>query len=287
LFTYGRGAYRLVTLATSPRPPTDLRVIAVVGNNVTMSFNMPAGGLTPTGYVLEGGVMPGQVLASIPIAADETTVALPVPTGAFYARVHTLAGGLRSAASNEVRLFVNVTARPARSTNLLSLVDGNTLSLAWMNSTRGGAATRMYVVVEDVMNTFVPIPPSESVTFNNVPAGSYRLSVHSVNASGESGLSSAVRVTVPGSCTGIPGAPRNVTATRTGHSVTLWWDLPFSGPAPTSFAVDVTGAYVGSFPVTTRSVSGSVGPGSYTVTVTSRNSCGVSAPTLPVTIVVP
>jgi hypothetical protein len=95
VFTYGRGAYRLVTVASSPRPPTDLRVVAVVGNDVTMSFNAPSDGLVPARYVLEGGTTPGQVLASLPIAAGETALTFPAPTGAFYVRVHTLAGGLR------------------------------------------------------------------------------------------------------------------------------------------------------------------------------------------------
>jgi hypothetical protein len=88
-----------------------------------------------------------------------------------------------------VRLFVNVPALPVPPTNLLSLVDGNTLSLAWMNNTSSGAATRLHLVVQGAVNTFVPLAPTESVTFNNVPAGSYSLAVRSVNAAGESWLS--------------------------------------------------------------------------------------------------
>ena len=138
-FTYGRGAYRLVTVATTVQPPTDLRVMSVTGSNVTLSFQAPTDSLTPTGYVLEGGATPGQVLGSLPIDAAATRLTFQAPTGAFYVRMHTLAGGLRSAASNEVRLFVNVPALPAAPTNVLSLVDGNTLSLAWMNNASGGA----------------------------------------------------------------------------------------------------------------------------------------------------
>ena len=287
VFTYGRGAYRLVTVATTVQPPTGLRVLSVAGSSVTMSFQSPTDSLTPTGYVLEGGATPGQVLGTLPISASATTFTFQAPTGAFYVRMHTLAGGLRSAASNEVRLFVNVPALPAAPTNLLSLVDGNTLSLAWMNNPSGGASTSLHLVVRGPLNTFVPIPVTESISFRNVPAGTYMLWIHGVNASGDGPNSNGVTVIVPGTCTGIPGAPTNVNAAKTGNTISLSWDLPVSGPAPTSFVLNVSGAFVGSFPVTARSLSGSVGPGSYTMTVTSGNSCGSSAPSPPITVPLP
>jgi photosystem II stability/assembly factor-like uncharacterized protein len=286
-FTYGRGAYRLVTVATTVLPPTDLRVGSVTGSNVTMSFKAPTDSMTPTGYLLEGGATPGQVLGSLQIDALATRVTFQAPTGAFYVRVHTLAGSLRSAASNEVRLFVNVPALPAAPTNLLANVDGNTLSLAWMNNASGGAPTRLHLVVRGPLNTFVPIPVTESISFANVPAGTYSIWVHGVNASGDGPNSTRADVIVPDTCTGIPGAPTNFNAAKAGNTISLTWDLALTGPAPTSFAVNVSGAFVGSFPVTARSLSGSVAPGSYTITVTSRNSCGSSAASTPVTVVVP
>ncbi len=286
-FTYGRGAYRLVTIATTVQPPSNLRVQSVAGSMVTISFTPPEDGVTPTGYVLEGGTTPGQVLASLPISPSTPTITFQAPTGAFYIRVHALAGALRSPASNEVRLFVNVPALPAPVTNLLYLVDGNTLSLAWMNNASGGPLTRNHIVVRGPLSTFLPIPLTESITFSNVPAGTYQLWVHGVNSSGDGPNSNGVVVAVPGSCTGIPGTPLNFNATKTGNLISLVWDLPVSGPAPTSFVVNVTGAYVASFPVTARRLSGRVGPGSYTMTVASRNRCGSSAPSPPVTVVVP
>ncbi len=118
-FTYGRGAYRLVTAATTVRPPSNLRVQSVLGGTVTVSFTPPEEGVTPTGFVLEGGTMPGQVLAGLPIAAGASTLTFQAPAGAFYIRVHALSGTSRSVASNEVRLFVNVAAVPAAVENLL------------------------------------------------------------------------------------------------------------------------------------------------------------------------
>ncbi len=288
VFTYGRGAYRLVTIATDVQPPTNLRIDSVAGNTVTVSFKPPSLGLTPTGYVLEGGTTPGQALASQPINASASKLTFSAPTGAFYIRVHALAGALKSSASNEVRLFVDLLAPPAAPTNLLYVVDGNTLSLAWMNSGSGGALRGNGIVVQGSLNTGVILPVTESFTATHVPAGTYSIWVHGVSRAGDGPNSNGLqRVVVPGPCTGIPGAPADFTATKTGNTISLFWDLPIAGPAPTSFVVNVTGGYAGAFPVTARRLSGTVGPGSYTIAVTSRNSCGSSLPSSPVTVVVP
>ena len=203
-------------------PPTSLRVVSVVGNTVTLSFKAPSDSVTPTGYVVEGGTTPGQVLGSLPIAAGATTVTFPAPTGTFYVRAHALAVGLRSAASNEVRLFVNVAAKPAAPTNLLYLVDGNTVSLAWMNSASGGALTGVGPIVQGAVNTFLPMAVTENLTGPNVPAGTYYLWVHGFNRSGDGPNSNGVVVRVPGSCTGIPGTPLNLNATRSGNAVSIF-----------------------------------------------------------------
>ena len=260
-FTYGRGAYRLVTTATSVHPPTDLRVVSVVGSNVTLSFKAPTDSLTPTGYVLEGGGTPGQVLGSLPLGASSTTFTFTAPTGAFYVRVHTLAGGLRSAASNEVRLFVNVPALPAAANeparsrgwqHAVTCMDEQRERRSFDEGPHGRPRRGEHLC---------PIGFTESITFNSVPAGTYQLWVHGVNANGDGPNSNRVDVVIPDTCTGIPGAPANFIATNTGNLIELLWDLPVSGPAPTSFVVNVTGAFAGSFPVTARRLSGSAGAG--------------------------
>ena len=58
-------------------------------------------------------------LASLPTDSTATTYTFAAPTGAFFIRMHSLASGIRSAASNEVDLFVNVPAPPSAPANLL------------------------------------------------------------------------------------------------------------------------------------------------------------------------
>ena len=49
----------------------------------------------------------------------------------------------------------------------------------------------------------------------------------------------------------------------------------------------VTGAFNGSFATPGRTLSGVVGPGSYTLSVSAANPCGASATTATQTVIVP
>ncbi len=53
-----------VSGTSTPQLPSGLRASSIVGNVVTLRWEPPRGGLVPTDYVVEGGLNPGQVLAS-------------------------------------------------------------------------------------------------------------------------------------------------------------------------------------------------------------------------------
>ena len=65
------------------------------------------------------------------------------------------------------------------------------------------------------------------------------------------------------------------------------WNRAESGPAPTSFVLNASGAFAGSFATTGRALNGSVGPGTYQLSVAAANACGTSAATPAQTVVVP
>ncbi len=117
--------------------------------------------------------------------------------------------------------------------------------------------------------------------------GNYTLSLQSTNASGVSPLSNAVAVTLPGPCTGAPSPPEGFLVFRTGAVLTAIRDAAATGPATTGFVLNVSGAFVGSVPLSGRSISAPVGPGTYVMSLFSTNSCGASAPTPTQSITVP
>ena len=290
--TVGSSNAATVTLTVNPgsptaQSPTGLYASAIAGNTVTLRWTPPAGGLTPTGYALEGGVTPGQVLASLATGSASPIFTFTAPTGAFYVRIHTLSGANKSAASNEIRLFVNVPAAPSAPTNLLGLVNGSNLSLAWRNTFEGGAPTSLLLDVSGTLSATLPLPLATTFSFAGVPPGTYTLSLRAANPAGTSGPSNPVTLTFPGACSGVPLTPANFLASKKGNVITVVWDPAAGGPAPTAFVLNVSGAFVGSFPTTLRSLSGTVGAGSYTLSVYATNACGTSAPTVAQTVVIP
>ena len=133
-------------------------VVGQAGAQVTFAWSAPASGPAPERYALEGGVFAAEVLASIVTPTPAPTITLTVPTGAFYVRVHALAGGLRSGASNEIRIVVNVAEPPSPPANLLGLVNGSSVALSWSNTCAGGAPTALWLSVSGSLNAAVPLP---------------------------------------------------------------------------------------------------------------------------------
>lgn len=270
-----------------PQPrPTNLSLVSVVGNRATFRWTPPTS-VVPTGYVLEGGVAPGQVLGSLPTGNTATTFTVDLPTGAFYLRVHALSASGKSPATNELQVFVNVPQPPAAPTRLLGLVNGSALGLSWMHSAAGGAATSMRLDVSGAVSASVPIPAGESFAFPAMPPGTYTFAVRAANAVGASAASSPVTLTFPGGCTGAPQTPVALSATASGRVLSLGWEPPAAGAALSSYVLDVSGAVTLSAPFATRSLTATVPPGTYIFQVRAVNACGSSASSAPVTVTIP
>ena len=278
--TEGNPIYVVIPRVVPPAPeaPTGLTVASIIGNSVTLRWSPPLAGSTPTGYVLEGGVSPGEVAASLPTGSAIPNFTVTAPTGAFYVRLHATGLGGRSPASNEIRIFVNTPTPPSAPADLLGLVNGASLALTWRNTFDGGAPALIVLDVSGALSLSVPLGLTESFAFDGVPPGTYTLRVHAVNAAGVTGASSnPVTLAFPGACSGLPQPPANFVAYRVGRTIFVQWDPPDAGAAPTGYVVDVTGAFTGSVPTSGRQLSGTVGPGTYVLTVASANPCGTGA----------
>jgi len=270
---------------TRVQPPTRLTATLVAGNTVLLQWVAPLNGPAPTAYVLEGGIGPGDVLASIATGSADPLVTLLVPTGSFYVRVHSVADSVRSDASNEIRIHVSVPVTPSPPEGLLGLVNGSTIGLAWRNTYEGGAPDAIVLDVTGSINTTIPLGSAESLVFHGVPSGVYTLRVRATNAAGGSEPSNAVTLSFPGQCSGAAGPPSRFVGARIGNTISLAWDPPESGAAPSSYELSVAGSFVGVIPVTGRSISGSVAPGTYSLALRSVNGCGKSAPVSTVVVV--
>ena len=166
-------------------------------------------------------------------------------------------------------------------------MNGSTLALAWKNTFGGGPPTSLILDVTGSLSGSFSLPLEDSATFGGVPAGTYTLSVRATNGGGTSSASNAVVLTVPVACSGAPLTPTNFLAYKISNTIYVVWEPAATGPAPTSYTLNVTGSYVGSIPTTARSLSGTVGPGSYGLSVAAANACGSSPATAVQTVTIP
>jgi YVTN family beta-propeller protein len=179
-----------------PGPPANLRTASIVGNTVSLQWDAPLSGTPPNSYRIEGGVAPGQVLATLPTGSANPSFSFIAPDGSFFVRVHAFAGAVRGPASNEIQ------------------------------------------------------------------------------------------ITVPGACAP-PLSPVNFVASKSGNTVTVTWEPSPAGPPATGYVLNVGGAFAGSFTTPGRSLSGTVGPGTYVLTVAATNACGASSATPSQSVTVP
>ena len=192
------------TCATAPGAPTGLTV-AVSGSSVTLAWQAPTGGCDASSYILEAGSGPGLTnLATIPTGSSSTTFsAIGVGAGTYYVRVRSANAGGTSGTSNEISLTVGATpctSVPGAPTSLAGVVSGTTVTLTWL-APAGCAPTSYFLeagsatgLIDLAASSTGSATPSYSATA--VPNGNYYVRVRSVNASGRSGTSNEVLVTV-------------------------------------------------------------------------------------------
>ncbi|MCC7124243.1 MAG: chitobiase/beta-hexosaminidase C-terminal domain-containing protein [Acidobacteria bacterium] len=276
-------------IADQPDPslasPTGLHADRIVDDLVTLRWTPPAGPVAPEGYVLEGGVVPGSTLAVVPVDGASSAFTFRAPSGAFHVRLHAVAGTRRSAASNEIQVFSRVPQVPSPPVNLLGLADGSTLALAWKNSYAGGAPTSLRLDVSGAMTTSIPIGLADRFDFADVPPGTYTLRLVAVNDAGASEPSEPVSLSFPSACAGRPDEAAAFQAHVSGRSVTVSWDSPDLGPAPTGYVLHVNGAATASIATGERTLSGTLPPGEYQLRVVTTNACG-EGPASPVRTII-
>jgi hypothetical protein len=256
------------------------------------------GGMTLFGASSPGGTILARVAVSSP--ASPPTGGWPhfefigIPPGTYYVVLIYGIVGTPAVPTSAWRplTFGTSCAGPPGMSILTPTVNGTSVTLA-LGAASGApnSCPPDYQTVEvgsapglaDIL-TFV----SPSAVFNtqNAPPGDYYLRSYAVNRFGRGPTSLEMPICVPGGTCTPPPQPANGTAVVSG-AVTVSWTLPpSSGPAVTFHEIqvyrDLGGGALSSFGPPIRlsaatSVTGSVGPGAYTVFVRSASPCGKSA----------
>jgi predicted phage tail protein len=200
--------------------------------------------------------------------------------------MYALSGSIRSAASNEIRVFVNQPIAPSAPANLLANVDGTSVTLAWRNTFEAGTPESVMLDVAG-MGSLQLGRLTEVLRFTDAPVGTYTVSVRASNSVDESSPSNVVTLTIPSPCAGAPEAPAHFIVFREDNTLFVRWESPLAGPAPVGYTVTVTGDFSATITTIDRSLSGTVPSGTYNIRVRGDNSCGAGTPTAVQSVVVP
>ena len=181
-------------------------------------------------------------------------------------------------------------APPTAPNSLVATVSGSTALLTWAASPggtpssyiiqAGSAAGLANLVVFDTGSS------SPSFTATGVSPGVYFVKVLARNSSGTSGASNEIVVTIGGgSCSLVPAVITGLSTSSSGSNVTISWQTPSVGCAPTAYMIQAGSApglsNLANFSTgnsrTTFSASG-VGSGTYYIRVIGTNAAGAGGP---------
>ena len=262
---------------TAPGQPPCVPTVAGTGsaNRITASWSACDNGSPITGWVVDGGGLPGG-----PSSTATSHTWTDVPAGRHTITVQACnaagCGGARS-------LSVTVVGPPGRAT--VSLRGGvNQLTGSWSALENGSSITRWEV--NDGPLPGGPSPTATSYTWTNVAEGWYAVSVRACNlhGCGPWGLSASAQVTAPARVPGRPTINVNVHKVSDGAiRVAADWSAAHNGSPITRWEIDDGGLPGGpsstSASHTWSSAGAGVAFGNYTLRVKACNQHGCSSET--------
>jgi hypothetical protein len=278
--TVGNGVAH--TVSQDPLVDLRMRVADVQGRLVTLQWTYD--GPATRGFIVEGDVIPGGRLASLPVG-QSTMLTVSVGPGRYYARVRVVEDEAGAWVSNEVPVIVGLPVAPSAPTVPIVSVDGSRVTLNWMNTFTGGEPDALSLQVSGAYSGVIPVGRRDGVGYVDVPSGAYAVQVLATNPAGTSASSPPVTVNVPTACVA-PQTPTWVSVGRDGNFASMRWEPAESGGAAIDYIVTAAGFGVYSTGGR-RVIGGVVPPGTYRVSVQAVNTCGISAPSQVMTIVVP
>lgn len=183
------------------------------------------------------------------------------------------------------------TTAPGAPSNLTASASGSTVTISWGAPASGGTPTAYILEAgsssggTDILVSNVGL--GNSLIAENVQPLTAYLGMRATNSAGTSGRSNEVLLVVGGGgggpCTGPPGVVTGLSFNVSGSTVTLTWNRPGGGNAPTTYFLRA-----GSGPgqsnlvpnldlggTNTTLVASSVGSGIYYVRIYPGNNCGV------------
>jgi uncharacterized protein YkwD len=183
----------------APGAPGNLAA-TVSGTTANFTWTAPASGGPVESYVLVAGLAPAFVapIATLPLGPSASVSVQAVPPGTYFVRVLSTNALGTSAPSNEISVTVASPSAPGAPSLNPPQVSGATVTLSW--SPGNGGAPTGYTLMASTTPGGAPIATvpvaGTSVSFTDVPNGTYHVRVTASNTQGTSAPSAEVTLTV-------------------------------------------------------------------------------------------
>jgi len=257
---------------------------------VTLSWTPAAIGPSSVSYTLD---VRGPVTMRVPVGA-QTGLAADAPDGVYTFVVEAAYATGILVRSNTATVPVGIFALPGPPLGLTARANGSLVTFEWqLPAVDGGAPVQAFVLEAGSapgLSDLAVLTLGGGTTFTTppVPDGSYFVRVRARSIAGAGAPSTEVRAVVGPP----PPAAPVLTGASSGGSVSLGWNVPSSGAAPTGYRV-----FVGSQPgasdvadIATAATSldaAGVPPGTYFVRVAATSAHGLGFHSNELTLVVP
>lgn len=174
-----------------PSPPENLTQ-GGAGGVISLAWNAPSEGCSPTSYLISAGSSPGRSNLGAVSVERQTRLRLPAPPGVYYVRVAAVNTSGPSAASNEVQVTVDgACAAPGPPDRFAAEVSGTTVSMRWQPPLTGGWPTGYILEAgsDPVSSDLVRLPVGGLSFTAQAGNGVYFVRARAANACGTSAAS--------------------------------------------------------------------------------------------------
>ena len=230
------------TSPTSAQTSAPVLSVSVVGASVTATWTAVPGA---TSYRADVGTYAGGTNVISANVGNMLSASGGLGVGTYFIRVYPVAGAAVGPVSNEVTFDVG-TPRPGAPGGFAATLNGSTLTFGWSAPTTGGPPSA-YVLQAGTQFNLSNLAPGVNVgsvlayTVPNItsllPPGTYFARLVAVNGTGSSNPSDEAVFTLGN----LPGVPTPNGPVINGSTVTLSWNPPAGGLAPTSYTIEGRG----------------------------------------------
>ena len=185
-------------LSLRAAPPTAPSNLTATVNGLSVTLSWTASANSPTFYILQAGLAPGQTFVQAQVSGSTTSITASAGPGTYYVRAIAFNNDGGSAPSNEVVFTLNAgCTAPSPPLNFRAMMRGTEAYLFWRRPANGPVTQYLVQAGGAPGQTGLQQPLGTTAINAAVNSGTYYARVAAVNQCGTSPVSNEIQVAFP------------------------------------------------------------------------------------------